>query len=331
MLFKVSPARSLVLGLGLLSICGVEALLAQREDFRASDRLKLPVPQIETVVELPRFGEGVVFDRQGRLFISDAFNNVVWLISETGEAQVWANVSLPNGHKVLADGIHVVMEQAESGGAVVYLNAEGQIVNRLRQDEQGRMLRSPNDIAVDLQNGGFYFTDPGPFMADAPGRIYYVNAAGQICTVSDGEVDFPNGIVLRPDGNTLLVAESLQNRVLEFLVEGPCQLGPARIFATLPSQPNAWTNGEAEPDGMALDKLEICMWPISGQGSFGYLTPMVNCWVHSGQAPRQSRIWLLGVPTWMSCMFTLLTAILLMSLSRGLAKCYSRCGSMNWT
>jgi sugar lactone lactonase YvrE len=53
-------------------------------------------------------------------------------------------------------------------------------------------------------------------MAGEPSRVFYVNADWQISTVSEGQIDFSNGIVLRPDGETLLIAESLQNRVLEF-------------------------------------------------------------------------------------------------------------------
>lgn len=220
----------------------------------SSDRLRLPVPQLDVVSELPTFGEGVVFDEEGRLFVSSPFTDSILLIDEAGSPQTWAKVSNPNGHKVLADGTHVVMERAESGGAVVYLDPEGQVIKRITEDEEGQPIQEPNDVAVDLENGGFYFTAPGPFQGDAPGRVYYVDSEGDICTVSDGEIDFPNGIVLRPNGQTLIIGESLQNRVLQFEVRQPCELGPSQVFAVLPSQPNAWTSGEAEPDGMALDE-----------------------------------------------------------------------------
>jgi|GEM_PF-737933 len=220
----------------------------------STDRLRLPVPQIAVVAQLPRFGEGVVFDREGRLYVSDPFDNAILRIAASGESSVWARVNMPNGHKVRPDGTHIVLEQGESGGAVAFLDASGRVLRRITADEQGRPLRFPNDVTLDGANGGFYFTDPGPFMGGQPGRIFYVNAQGEIRTVSEGQVDFPNGIVLRPDGQSLLVAESLQNRVLAFRVVGPGRLSAPRPFADLPSQPNPWTNGEAEPDGMALDR-----------------------------------------------------------------------------
>jgi hypothetical protein len=35
-------------------------------------------------------------------------------------------------------------------------------------------------------------------MAGEPSRVFYVNADWQISTVSEGQIDFSNGIVLRP-------------------------------------------------------------------------------------------------------------------------------------
>ncbi|WP_460204139.1 SMP-30/gluconolactonase/LRE family protein [Scytonema sp. NUACC21] len=218
---------------------------------QSTERLKLPVPSIAVFARLPRFGEGLVFDLLGRLYVSDSFDNAILRLTETGETEVWSRaVNFPNGHKVLPDGTHIVMGQ----GAVVWLDANGQVIKQLTTDEQGRQLRSPNDITLDQRNGGFYFTDPGVFRADESGRVFYVDQEGNIRTVSDGVIDFPNGIVLRPDGRTLLVTERLQNRILEFRVREPGRLSAPRVFAELPSQPNPLTNGESVPDGMALDE-----------------------------------------------------------------------------
>jgi gluconolactonase len=247
-------------------------VLAQSTN-RATQRLQLPVPQIQIVAQLPRFGEGVVFDRQGRLFVSDPFVNKIQQVLPDGEIREWATVNMANGHKVLADGTHVVMEQGENA-AIAFLDANGSVIRRITQDDQGRRFRYPNDVTPDRINGGFYFTDPGEFMKYEPGRIFYVSPQGQVRTISDGAVDFPNGIVLRPDGQTLLVAESLQNRVLEFRVTEPGRIDSRfRIFAILPSFPNPWTNGEAEPDGMALDEAGNLYVAHFGAGLVHVLNP----------------------------------------------------------
>lgn len=219
----------------------------------------LPVPEVTLFARTPSFGEGLVFDANGTLFVSDAFQSQLLRIARDGTVSVWSEeVRMPNGHKILPDGSHVIMEggvweDPADQGALVHLDASGRLIARYSADDQVRNFRWPNDIALDLANGGFYFTDPGRFMSDEPGRIFNVSADFTITTVSDGLVDFPNGIVLSPDVQTLFVAESLQNRILVFDVTAPGRLGPPRVFAELPSFPNHWTNGQAEPDGIALD------------------------------------------------------------------------------
>lgn len=246
--------KGLLIGVVIALLIITTPLQSASQATTATARLQLPVPQFSLVANLPRFGEGVVFDRQGRLFVSDPFANAVLLVSAAGEVQEWAQLSMPNGHKVLANGTHVVLERSEQGGAIAYLDQSGQVVRRTNMDEQGRLFRVPNDLTPNREGNGFYFTDPGAFMSGESGRVYYVSDQGEVCTVSDGEIDFPNGIILRPDDQILLISESRQNRVLEFRVQTPCPIERLRVFATLPSQPNPWTNGEAEPDGLALDE-----------------------------------------------------------------------------
>ncbi len=221
-------------------------------------RPKLQPPSTVSVyAETPSFGEGVVFDQQGRLFVSQPFTGQVLLIEPDGSSSVWTDaIVTPNGHKVLPDGRHVVMDRGptdveEDVGSVAYLSSEGTLLARLESDEYNRRLRAPNDLVLD-PNGGFWFTDPGRFMQNEPGRIYRVNANGEIRTASDGIVDFPNGIALSPAGDRLFVCESGTNRILVFPISDIGELGAPEALIELPSFPNAWTNSEAEPDGMAL-------------------------------------------------------------------------------
>ena len=93
---------------------------------------------------------------------------------------------------------------------------------------------------MDTPNGGFYFTSPYASRTEPKGTVYYVDKLGEVHVVADN-LGFPNGIVLRPGGETLLVGESLYNRVLEFAVDSPGKLGVRRVFAELPAK------GEAQP------------------------------------------------------------------------------------
>ncbi|HEV2762612.1 MAG TPA: SMP-30/gluconolactonase/LRE family protein, partial [Pyrinomonadaceae bacterium] len=163
-------------------------------------------------------------------------------------SEVWARTGAPNGHKILPDGTHLVCDGKER--AVLRLDARGNVVGKASSESGGKPLRAPNDLTLDPR-GGFYFTDPGGSNAANPiGTVHYVDARGRTRLVAEG-LAFPNGIALRPDGKTLLVGESGRNRILSYAVQSPGRVGPARVFAELPTK-----QGEQianEPDGICLD------------------------------------------------------------------------------
>jgi hypothetical protein len=81
---------------------------------------------------------------------------------------------------------------------------------------EGRRLNAPNDICFDAK-GGFYFSDPawaartpeGVARAEhsPPGDISYVAPDGRASRVA-GDLLFPNGLCVSPDGQSLIVAET---------------------------------------------------------------------------------------------------------------------------
>ena len=70
--------------------------------------------------------------------------------------------------------------------------------------------------------------------------------------IDDG-LAYPNGIVLRPDGKTLLVAESQKNRILAYDVLASGKVGPRKLFAKLPTKNEDKGQIDNQPDGMCLD------------------------------------------------------------------------------
>jgi len=199
------------------------------------------------IAEVPGYCEGVVFDRTGLAYISDTQHGTIYTVTADGRTSLWATTVAPNGHKILADGTHLVCDK----GAVLHLDAAGKRLADASSSCHGKPLRAPNDLTIDPK-GGFYFTDPGGSDVKNPiGTVHYVDAQGQTHRVADG-LAFPNGIVLRPDGKTLLVGESGYNRILSFDVAAPGRLGPQKVFATLPSKQGDQIDNA--PDGMALDE-----------------------------------------------------------------------------
>ncbi|HEX8474343.1 MAG TPA: SMP-30/gluconolactonase/LRE family protein [Pyrinomonadaceae bacterium] len=201
------------------------------------------------VTEVPNYTEGVVFDHDGRAYISDTYNGTIYRIGTDGAATVWARTGAPNGHKILADGTHLVCDGSQH--AVLHLAADGAVIGKASAHYDGKPLRAPNDLTLDPKGGGFYFTDPGGSNAERPiGTVHYVDAGGRTHLVAEG-LAFPNGIVLRPDGKTLLVAESERNRILSYDVVSPGKVGAMRVFANLPTKEGDQIANA--PDGMCLD------------------------------------------------------------------------------
>jgi gluconolactonase len=201
------------------------------------------------VVRTGDYSEGVVVDHDGNLFFSHG--KVITKTTPDGKhPETWAETGAPNGHKVLADGTHLVCDAGQH--AVLHLDADGKQLAPASKDSEGQRLRGPNDLTLDPQ-GGFYFTDPGGSdETNRIGTVHYVDPKGVTHTVAQG-LAFPNGIVLRPGGKELLVGESKENRILAFPVEAPGKLGKFRVLVNLPKKDESMGQIDNQPDGIALD------------------------------------------------------------------------------
>ncbi len=205
--------------------------------------------KLTKVVEVPAYCEGIVFDHSGIAYISDTQNGIIYRITTDGRATSWAEPGAPNGHKVLADGTHLVCDGVQH--AVLRLDHSGKVLGKAVSEYNGQPLRAPNDLTLDPK-GGFYFTDPGGSDEKNPiGTVHYVDVKGKTHLVAQG-LAFPNGIVLRPDGKSLLVGESKHNRILVYDVHVPGKVGPMRVFANLPTKEEGQIDNQ--PDGMCLDE-----------------------------------------------------------------------------
>ncbi len=232
------------------------ALAALAADLPESNAVK-PVE----VILVPEYSEGIVFDHQGNAYISHG--EFITRVAPGGKPTLWATTrtpggkgnpgvkGAPNGHKVLADGTHLVCDASHH--AVLHLDADGKMLEPASKECDGKPLRGPNDLTLDTKHGGFYFTDPGDSTLKNPiGTVHYVDARGKTHLVAGG-LAFPNGIVLRPDGKTLLVGESQKNRILEYPVLAPGKVGKMRVFASLPVKDEKAGQIDNQPDGMCLD------------------------------------------------------------------------------
>ena len=201
------------------------------------------------LLEVDHYCEGVVFDAQGRGYLSEG--ELIHQFTVDGKSSVWAKTGAPNGHKILANGEHLVCDASQH--AVLRLSAEGKLLEPASKECQGKALRGPNDLTLDAAHGGFYFSDPGGSgINHLIGTVHYVDAQGVTHLIDDG-LAFPNGIVLSADGKRLYLAESQKNRVLVYDVRMPGRTGERRVFAELPAKDMAAGQVDNQPDGMCLD------------------------------------------------------------------------------
>jgi sugar lactone lactonase YvrE len=122
--------------------------------------------------------------------------------------------------------------------------------------EKRQLLRYDGDTVVtiaDLSN--IAPADLGDMVVDRLGRAYIGSQAfqgGLILRVDPDnsvrvvaqDLDFPNGMAITPDGNTLIVAESIGRRLTAFSVGDDGDLADRRVFAD---------GLDGPPDGIALD------------------------------------------------------------------------------
>ncbi len=85
----------------------------------------------------------------------------------------------------------------------------------------------------------------------APGKIALVRPDGDVLEVADG-IAFPNGMVVTPDNDTLILAESFASRLTAFDIAADGTLSGRRV----------WADGVG-PDGICLD-ADGCIWASSG-------------------------------------------------------------------
>lgn len=190
---------------------------------------------------------GLVFDHEGNGYISHG--REILKFSLDGKYDTWAELPFPRGHKILADGTHLVCDS----NVVLHMAADGKMLKAASEECAGKKLSAPYDIALDTLHGGFYFSDPGGSSTEFPiGTVHYVGRDGKTTKVDEG-LAAPLGIVLTADGRKLYLAESQTNRVHIYDVKAAGKLGTRRVFAVLAGTQDGAPEIVNQTHGLCLD------------------------------------------------------------------------------
>jgi sugar lactone lactonase YvrE len=198
---------------------------------------------------------GLVFGEQPRwherrLWFSDWGTQEVIAVDLDGNSEVILRGSsfplcvdwLPDGRLLVVsarDGL--LLRRADDGSLLPYGDlkaaSEPPAGNELVVDARGNAY---------VNGGGFDMMADEPF---APGVIAHVAPDGSVRQVAN-DLAFPNGMLVMPDGATLIVAESYAKRLTSFEIAADGSLSNRRVWADL---------GDGVPDGICADE-ENAVW-----------------------------------------------------------------------
>jgi len=201
--------------------------------------------------------------QNGRLYFSDQHGYKVFGIDMNGSVETLAEIpQRPSGLGFLPDGQLLIVSMLDR--RILRLEAGGSLA--LHADLASVATGDVNDMLVDQQGRAWV----GNFGFDLHGGAH-ARTATIICVEPDGSVHvaaeglgFPNGMVLTPDGRTLIVAETLMNRLSAFDVADG-KLGERRTWAAFGDAPKSINvdeivaSADVVPDGICLD-VEGAVW-----------------------------------------------------------------------
>ncbi|WP_026440703.1 SMP-30/gluconolactonase/LRE family protein [Acidocella facilis] len=213
--------------------------------------------------EVDSFLEGPSFDRAGWLYVTDIPFGRIFRISPDGEWELVTEYDgWPNGLKIHQDGRLFVTDYKR--GLVVVDPASG-AVTPLLETVGSEGFKGVNDL-IFAANGDLYFTDQGQTgLQDPTGRVYRLSATGAL-TCLIGTIPSPNGIVIGPNMDYLLVAVTRANQIWRIPLLASGLVAKVGIFSHLHGGPGG-------PDGLALDEEGNLLVAHTGFGTVWRLSP----------------------------------------------------------
>ena len=208
---------------------------------------------VEVLLDGLTFPEGPRW-RDGRLWFSDFYSQRVLAVDLAGKSETIATVpKRPSGLGWRPDGTLLIVSMLDR--SLLELKA-----GRLHPvADLSALAGGPcNDMVVDAAGrayvGNFGYDRHGGETPRTTGLIR-VDGDGRATRVAE-DLMFPNGMVITPDGKTMIVAETYAHRISAFAIGADGGLGARRVFAEMPG---------CYPDGICLD-ADGAIWVSDARG-----------------------------------------------------------------
>ena len=207
------------------------------------------MPELRVVMTGLTFGEQPRW-HEDRLWFSDWGTQEVIAVDLDGDSEVILRAPsfpccvdwLPDGRLLVVSAHDGRLLRREPGGALV---THGDVSGLSDPPAQNELVVDGRGNAY-LNGGGFNLMGGEEF---APGMVAMISPDGSARRVADG-LWFPNGMLIMPDGHTLIVAESYASRLTAFEIAADGSLSKRRVWAEL---------GDGAPDGICAD-AENTVW-----------------------------------------------------------------------
>jgi sugar lactone lactonase YvrE len=217
---------------------------------------------LSQITTLANFTSGLKFTESprwhdGKLWFIDIHDNRIKTVDLTGSVVTVLELPfIPNAFGLTPDESIVV---GDAFGRKIYRRQTNEL--ELLADLSRVTTFCLSDGIVD-SHGRLYVGDIGYNFIDPSAKpvatcvLALVGSDGQVSVVAEN-LFFPNGMVITPEGQTLIVGETLGHRLTAFDIQPEGQLGNRRVWAQLPDS--------VGPDGICLD-AEGAVWCANPEG-----------------------------------------------------------------
>ena len=225
---------------------------------------------LETLLVGGGFFEGPRW-HEGRWWVSDFYRHLVFTVSPEGTTEDVLTVeNQPSGLGWMPDGSLLVVSMRDH--RVLRRSPDGEVT--VHADVSEHCGGHLNDMVVDRDGhayvGNFGFDLMG-FADPQPANLVHVGPDGE-ADVAAGDILFPNGSVITPDGKTLIVGETAGSRYTAFTIGDGGALSDRRVWAQVAEAPELGPLAETlpklkfGPDGCALDAKQH-IWAADSVGA----------------------------------------------------------------
>ena len=233
-----------------------------------------PGARLEKLSSIFSFTEGASGDKEGNVFFTDQPNDKIYKWSTDGKLSVFLDsCERANGTYFEKNGN--LLAAADLHNRLVSIDPQGKLTV-LVDKYKDHLLNGPNDVWLDPDTGGIYFTDPyyrrdywkrGPMEQDGQNVYWLSPDRKSLVRVIDDLVQ-PNGIVGTPDGKTLYVADIGASKTYSYIINTDGSLTGKKLFCslgsdgmTLDAEGNVYLTGRGvtvfDPHGAKLDHIDV--------------------------------------------------------------------------